>query len=62
MNVYRSDLGIRLRTVKKKHYFRSVRTDGYFVNGVFYKNETPGRNDKCPCGSGKKYKNCCGKK
>lgn len=20
-----------------------------------------GRNDKCPCGSGKKYKNCCGK-
>ncbi len=22
----------------------------------------PGRNDLCPCGSGKKYKNCCGKK
>ena len=22
---------------------------------------TPGRNDPCPCGSGKKYKNCCGK-
>ena len=21
-----------------------------------------GRNDQCPCGSGKKYKNCCGKK
>ena len=21
----------------------------------------PGRNDPCPCGSGKKYKNCCGK-
>ena len=21
-----------------------------------------GRNDECPCGSGKKYKNCCGKK
>ena len=20
----------------------------------------PGRNDQCPCGSGKKYKNCCG--
>ena len=19
----------------------------------------PSRNDKCPCGSGKKYKNCC---
>ncbi len=27
------------------------------------KRETPkvGRNDPCPCGSGKKYKNCCGK-
>ena len=22
----------------------------------------PGRNDPCPCGSGKKYKKCCGKK
>ena len=22
-------------------------------------NPTPGRNDPCPCGSGKKYKNCC---
>src|ERR1700760_401987 len=21
---------------------------------------TPGRNDPCPCGSGKKYKRCCG--
>ncbi len=24
--------------------------------------KTPGRNDPCPCGSGKKYKDCCGKK
>lgn len=22
----------------------------------------PGRNDPCPCGSGKKYKNCCGQR
>ena len=22
---------------------------------------TPGRNDPCPCGSGKKYKQCCGR-
>ena len=21
--------------------------------------KTPGRNDPCPCGSGKKYKKCC---
>ena len=28
-----------------------------------FHNETPnvGRNDPCPCGSGKKYKKCCGK-
>ncbi|MGO1581125.1 MAG: preprotein translocase subunit SecA [Peptoniphilaceae bacterium] len=25
------------------------------------KNKKIGRNDPCPCGSGKKYKNCCGK-
>ncbi len=24
------------------------------------KTQKPGRNDLCPCGSGKKYKNCCG--
>lgn len=23
--------------------------------------KTPGRNEPCPCGSGKKYKNCCGR-
>ena len=26
------------------------------------KSEKIGRNDPCPCGSGKKYKQCCGKK
>ena len=25
------------------------------------KEKKPGRNDPCSCGSGKKYKNCCGK-
>ena len=24
--------------------------------------DAPGRNDPCPCGSGKKYKRCCGAK
>ena len=23
--------------------------------------KSPSRNDPCPCGSGKKYKHCCGK-
>ena len=28
---------------------------------VVVKNKKPGRNDPCPCGSGKKYKYCCGR-
>jgi uncharacterized protein len=28
--------------------------------GTYIKTATPGRNDPCPCGSGKKYKKCCG--
>jgi SWIM/SEC-C metal-binding protein len=24
--------------------------------------QVPGRNDPCPCGSGKKYKYCCGRR
>ncbi len=32
-------------------------------NPSTYRREQPkiGRNDPCPCGSGKKYKNCCGR-
>jgi preprotein translocase subunit SecA len=31
--------------------------------GITLRKEAPkaGRNDPCPCGSGKKYKNCCGR-
>jgi preprotein translocase subunit SecA len=28
--------------------------------GTVTKGDVPGRNDPCPCGSGKKYKKCCG--
>ncbi len=28
---------------------------------VYVAEQTVGRNDPCPCGSGKKYKKCCGK-
>ena len=30
-------------------------------SGTVVKPHKIGRNDPCPCGSGKKYKNCCGK-
>ncbi len=31
------------------------------VESMIKANNKPGRNDSCPCGSGKKFKNCCGK-
>jgi uncharacterized protein YecA (UPF0149 family) len=31
------------------------------VDPIKSKGESVGRNDPCPCGSGKKYKKCCGK-
>ncbi|MFZ5354245.1 MAG: SEC-C metal-binding domain-containing protein [Bacillota bacterium] len=30
------------------------------LSGTVRKEEEPGRNDPCTCGSGKKYKKCCG--
>ncbi len=37
--------------------------DDEFEDDIFLKSNLPkvGRNIKCPCGSNKKYKNCCGK-
>jgi hypothetical protein len=32
----------------------------YKVSRTVRKEKAPGRNDPCPCGSGKKYKKCCG--
>ena len=31
-------------------------------SNIVHKEKEPGRNDPCPCGSGKKYKKCCGAK
>ena len=37
--------------------------DGTALRPAAYRREAPkvGRNDPCPCGSGKKYKKCCGR-
>lgn len=47
--------------------FEKMENQWYFKEGEFVKpkqirRETPrvGRNEPCPCGSGKKYKKCCG--
>lgn len=51
----------------EKSYFKKINDTWYFVDGQVvpetYVRSAPkvGRNDPCPCGSGKKYKFCCGK-
>lgn len=42
---------------KRKEIQNSWRKSKVYIN----KNKKIGRNEPCPCGSGKKYKNCCGK-
>ena len=50
--------------IKREQVAKPVDTgsDGSLGNQPKRANKTPGRNDPCPCGSGLKYKNCCGKK
>ena len=45
-----------LSTEKRTEITRSWRSDHMAVS-----KKTVGRNDPCPCGSGKKYKVCCGR-
>jgi SEC-C motif-containing protein len=58
-------------SIKKKHhemaYFKKEDDTWYFVDGKAvapkqFVRTSPkvGRNDSCPCGSGKKFKKCCG--
>ncbi len=58
-----------------KKQFQDIPAEGKGENAASYKGQLPqeniptykreepkvGRNDPCPCGSGKKYKKCCGK-
>ncbi|MBO7605782.1 MAG: SEC-C domain-containing protein [Elusimicrobiaceae bacterium] len=39
---------------------KKIREQEYGTVKPIVKNKEPGRNDPCPCGSGKKYKKCCG--
>lgn len=41
---------------KRKELYKKQKASGTVVKG-----EKIGRNDPCPCGSGKKYKKCCGR-
>ncbi len=47
---------------KKSTVKQTTRTDGNFDSkGIFHTNKTQDRNEMCKCGSGLKYKHCCGK-
>lgn len=39
---------------------KKIREQEYGQVKTVVKGKEPGRNDPCPCGSGKKYKKCCG--
>ena len=45
----------------EKHLVENGGSQGTASNGPIVKAKTVGRNDPCPCGSGLKFKNCCGK-
>lgn len=56
------------QSLKEDALFRRENGRWFYVDGHVYgqepvRRQSPkiGRNDPCPCGSGKKYKKCCGK-
>ncbi|MEN6475578.1 MAG: YchJ family protein [Syntrophaceae bacterium] len=50
------------RALFEKYDGRWYFKDGTYIKPQTFKRETPktGRNEPCPCGSGKKFKKCCG--
>ena len=53
----------RAEEMKREQVAKPLDTgnDGSLGNQPKKAKKEPGRNDPCPCGSGKKYKNCCGR-
>lgn len=49
-------MSFRVPSLQKIDFVTGMKTGQQIV-----KDKLPGRNDPCPCGSGKKYKHCCGK-
>ncbi len=54
-------------SLSEKSYFQEHEGKLYYLEGISHKpdgfkraNPKVGRNDPCPCGSGKKHKKCCG--
>ncbi|CFQ33062.1 Predicted metal-binding protein related to the C-terminal domain of SecA [Yersinia aleksiciae] len=47
----------QISAMHERSRFLRIKEHWYYIDGV---RPSVGRNDICPCGSGKKYKKCCG--
>ncbi|MBR0472312.1 MAG: SEC-C domain-containing protein, partial [Methanosphaera sp.] len=62
VSIYLLKAEIMQNTERKEVVKNKITNDGKDHKKIQAKNTTKiGRNDPCPCGSGKKYKQCCGK-
>ncbi|HXX58742.1 MAG TPA: preprotein translocase subunit SecA [Thermodesulfovibrionales bacterium] len=56
----REEEGLRKERIVPKQAIRYNRGDSAEAHQPLTRGKKVGRNDPCPCGSGKKYKKCCG--
>ena len=61
ISIYLLKSEIRQNTERKEVVKKVITNDGKETIKTSKKSDKVGRNDPCPCGSGKKYKNCCGR-
>ncbi len=61
VSIYLLKAEIRQNIERKEVVQKTITNDGKDIKRVQKKSTKIGRNELCPCGSGKKYKNCCGK-
>ena len=61
ISIYLLKSEIRQNTERKEVVKKIITNDGKDTVKRSKKSDKVGRNDPCPCGSGKKYKQCCGK-
>lgn len=57
--VYEDAEGRQVKHSERSH-FKKIDDSWFFCDGQAIAPEKVGRNDPCSCGSGKKYKKCCG--
>ncbi len=61
ISIYLLKSEIRQNIERKQVVKNTVTNDSKDAKKIQKKSTKVGRNDPCPCGSGKKYKNCCGR-